>query len=1164
MINSPIYIFDGIGSRFSILDGHFLIGQPLTGYNALSKSHVGSYIPYLARSGSEWEIGIGYIKNVKEKIVVERNQIVKSSNNNNLVEFYSDDNQFYIFANESGFSTGFNNVLVRTQDFNIEPIQSTYLIDSTSGSINCKLPSLLLSKNLVLEFKLLAGSEPVYIRNSNDKIFTILNNVDSYIKIVSDGTRWVGLNNDAVDISLQSLSDNTNFSALSNPSGDILSLQYNSDGTNFSGGQIYYGSGNKLLFGDDVEVTAHHIIPSSGNGNVIFNNDNTNTNFIIEGSGTRNLFFDYRGRLGLNIPSGSSPDTILHIINSTCKEGIRLENRTTCHPTNITLYYKPSSPIISNTTIAEINLAAKNSLGNQTDYASIEAKALDATAGTSKGQLSIGVATSNVAGTGINTIVTNPDYTYVGYSGNNLTITNNSTSKLGYSNSYISASNSAVTVQAPTINLNSSNIVLGTGTSTNVNVPSLYASYIQSNTLRVQNIAPSSILTINSSGNIAAGQSVVLPIPENRILTTTSGGAITGIYTIDDYFLTNEDINWNYYPSRSGTVAIRQMVFSDPVNIQEFVVGDQVEITINNIKYYRNIENIDIVNNNIVGLLLNQNITSNTTTLGSVKSITRGGYFSIDKKIEEGIVSDATSNILSIRPNTDTVFNSNKKDINFNVYGVDEVPALSIKANSGRSNIPSGFFHNFAPQKPQCTDCIAAYSPDNDIEPFPIVINAGGSGLSTLHSSANFNSIGSGNFSGIVTTVGTNGISSYYGTYDQNGNAAEWIEDNTVSSTSPSQFVAGGSWKTTIDTDGIGASGLKSIESLTRVSGYDYVGFRVASQYNLVDTNSISSVLDLELVSISNPSNLPDNGTLYLYEDSQYLPVELPNLGVVNKNYRIGKYEITNEQYALFLNTVATDNDRNLFDSRMSSAAMGGITRVGDGSLSPYEYSIKNNMENKPVLFVSYLSAIRFINWLHHGAPLSGITDIDTILDFGAYDIFPIGEGSYLINKNIYQKYWLPSLNEWHKAAYFEPRAGLISSGSSAVMVKRDEPYTVTDTTETPILANLSVSGWLYVDHLIVGDNIGVSSSIPRRTLPTTGGGGGIDLNDFVCNTSSDCESCEVCRDGLCQPSTDICCVGDCCKPDSWDPVQEICNFCELCSDSTNDNPLPCELFGGC
>lgn len=95
-------------------------------------------------------------------------------------------------------------------------------------------------------------------------------------------------------------------------------------------------------------------------------------------------------------------------------------------------------------------------------------------------------------------------------------------------------------------------------------------------------------------------------------------------------------------------------------------------------------------------------------------------------------------------------------------------------------------------------------------------------------------------------------------------------------------------------------------------------------------------------------------------------------------------------------------------------------------------------MGNKPVVFVNYLNSIKYMNWLHNGAILSvdNITYIDSTINNGAYDILDVGNNSYLINKNTYQKYWLPNINEWHKAAYFEPRTSLISTGSSSVMIK--------------------------------------------------------------------------------------------------------------------------------
>ena len=75
---------------------------------------------------------------------------------------------------------------------------------------------------------------------------------------------------------------------------------------------------------------------------------------------------------------------------------------------------------------------------------------------------------------------------------------------------------------------------------------------------------------------------------------------------------------------------------------------------------------------------------------------------------------------------------------------------------------------------------------------------------------------------------------------------------------------------------------------------------------------------------------------------------------------------------------------------------------------TPYFYTVKANMGDKPVVFVNYLNSIRYINWLHNGAILSvdNITYIDSTINNGAYDILDVGNNSYLINKNTYQKYY--------------------------------------------------------------------------------------------------------------------------------------------------------------
>ena len=67
--------------------------------------------------------------------------------------------------------------------------------------------------------------------------------------------------------------------------------------------------------------------------------------------------------------------------------------------------------------------------------------------------------------------------------------------------------------------------------------------------------------------------------------------------------------------------------------------------------------------------------------------------------------------------------------------------------------------------------------------------------------------------------------------------------------------------------------------------------------------------------------------------------------GAVAYNYNIGKYDVTNAQYAEFLTAKATSSDPyGLWNSSMSSNAEGGISRSGSG---PYTY-YGQGREGKP------------------------------------------------------------------------------------------------------------------------------------------------------------------------------------------------------------------------
>jgi len=161
-----------------------------------------------------------------------------------------------------------------------------------------------------------------------------------------------------------------------------------------------------------------------------------------------------------------------------------------------------------------------------------------------------------------------------------------------------------------------------------------------------------------------------------------------------------------------------------------------------------------------------------------------------------------------------------------------------------------------------------------------------------------------------------------------------------------------------------------------------------------------------EWVTVGRPGNLPD-------------PLNsgaVPGIGAVPYVYRIAKYEVTNAQYVEFLNAVATTDTNSLYHVWMASDSLrGGIERTG--SPGTYVYATKPNMGDKPVNLVTYINAMRFANWLHNGQP-TGAQDVTTTED-GAYSI---ADGFAEVRKPM-ARFFIPSENEWYKAAYHQPQA---------------------------------------------------------------------------------------------------------------------------------------------
>lgn len=160
------------------------------------------------------------------------------------------------------------------------------------------------------------------------------------------------------------------------------------------------------------------------------------------------------------------------------------------------------------------------------------------------------------------------------------------------------------------------------------------------------------------------------------------------------------------------------------------------------------------------------------------------------------------------------------------------------------------------------------------------------------------------------------------------------------------------------------------------------------------------AAVTIEYVPVGNPGNSPDPAT---------------GFGSVAQLYFIGKHEVTNSQYAEFLNAKAASDPVGLYNLSMASDARGGIIR--SGSTGSRTYAVKAGQGNQPVVFVNWYSSIRFANWLNNG---QGAGDTEN----GAYTLAGgsvIPSNDRTIARNAGAAVFLPSENEWYKAAHHQP-----------------------------------------------------------------------------------------------------------------------------------------------
>jgi autotransporter-associated beta strand protein len=163
------------------------------------------------------------------------------------------------------------------------------------------------------------------------------------------------------------------------------------------------------------------------------------------------------------------------------------------------------------------------------------------------------------------------------------------------------------------------------------------------------------------------------------------------------------------------------------------------------------------------------------------------------------------------------------------------------------------------------------------------------------------------------------------------------------------------------------------------------------------------------------------------------------SFGAVSSPYRIMKYEFTTANYVDYLNSVDPlgTNPNSVVNSYQIQ--FGGI--VNTGTINGSRYSVAAGRGNLP-FGVSWFQAARVANWLHNGQG-SGSTET------GAYTLNGLNSGYEAPFVNPGATFFLPSIDQWYKAAYY--KGGSQSAGFWTYA-------TQSNTQPSPVSVNLSTN----------------------------------------------------------------------------------------------------------
>jgi formylglycine-generating enzyme required for sulfatase activity len=140
--------------------------------------------------------------------------------------------------------------------------------------------------------------------------------------------------------------------------------------------------------------------------------------------------------------------------------------------------------------------------------------------------------------------------------------------------------------------------------------------------------------------------------------------------------------------------------------------------------------------------------------------------------------------------------------------------------------------------------------------------------------------------------------------------------------------------------------------------------------------------------------------------------------GEVDYEYNIGRFEVTTAQWVEFFNA-AFDRPANDRLPWLNPPTYWGAAPTTPTVAGGQRWMVPSGNEMRPVGNISWRMAAMYCNWLCNGKS----TDRNAFLN-GAYDVSTFGGTDHFtdqITHNANAQYWIPTWNEWLKAAHYDP-----------------------------------------------------------------------------------------------------------------------------------------------